>query len=433
MRTRLHSRGAAVLAAATALTALAGCSSSGSTGSSDSAGGKVTISFMETMAAAGQKATLEKLTSAFEQAHPKIKVNLVVQPDYATLHAKETAAASAGAAPTIGQVYPSWAADYAKSQVIVPVSGYAGTSSPSQLAGFYAGVRDELYLPDGTLWMWPFNKSVQVVYDNPDLLKAKNLSYPATWDQFASTAKALSTGGVTALSIDPGTSAGAGNGTLWLEDLAYDFGGAPFAKDGSPQFTSPAMVKALSYIVDLKKAGALAIGSNYPGETALAARKGVFDVSTSAGYTYETAAVGSKFSMGTEQLPAGPAGAVSTMSGTDLVMFAGASKDQQAAAWAYMQYLSAPAQQAQWAAGSGYLPVTAQALPLMSAYTAKNPWVLKAVAALQTAKSQAPYAWVDKSEGALAVAIQAAAENGTAPAQALAAAQQTAESAKAAG
>ncbi len=423
-----------LLATATALVAsfaLAGCGSSGSNGTS--ADGTTTIKFMETMAASTQKTTLEQLTKAFEKANPKIKVNLVVEPDYGTLQAKETAAVSAGDAPTIAQVYPDWAATFAKSQVILPVGTYAGSENPSQLGDFYAGVKKELYLPDGKLWMWPFNKSVEVMFDNPAMLKAKGVNYPKTWDEFAAAAKKVSGGNVTALSIDPGQSSGPAAGTVWLETLDYANGGTPFSSDGTPQFTSPQMVKALTLMADMKKSGALALGANYPGETAIAAQKGAFDIGSSAGFFYENQAVGGKFALGTQDLPVGPAGAANALQGTDLVMFAGASKDQQAAAWKYMQYLTAPVQQATWAAGTGYLPVTAKSLPSMSAYIAKNPWVPAAMSAMQTAKSDPPFAWVTKGEGALAVAIQDALDKGTAPAKALSAAQQTAVAAKAAG
>jgi multiple sugar transport system substrate-binding protein len=423
-----------LMATATALVAsfaLAGCGSSGSGGTS--ADGTTTISFMETMAASTQKTTLESLTKKFEAANPKIKVNLQVQPDYGTLQAKETASVSAGNAPTIAQVYPDWAATFAKSQVILPVSAYAGSSDPSQLSTFYTGVKNELYLPDGKLWMWPFNKSVEVMYDNPAMLKAKGLSYPATWDQFVSDAIKVSGGNVTAISTDPGQSSGAGAGTIWLETMDYANGGSPFAKDGTPQFTSPQMVKALTAFADLKKGHALAIGPNYPGETALAAKKGAFDLGSSAGYFYEGQAVGGKFAFGTQDLPAGPAGKANVLQGTDVVMFAGASKAQQAAAWKYMQFLTEPDSQATWAEGTGYLPVSAQSLPAMKSYIAKNPWVPAAMSAMQTAKSDPPFAWVTKAEGALAVAVQDVVDKGTAPAKALATAQQAAAAAKAAG
>ncbi|WP_035805118.1 extracellular solute-binding protein [Kitasatospora mediocidica] len=413
------------LAAVTVLAAVAGCSSSGSKSTdAGSSGGTTTISFMQIMINGSQKSTLVKLTNDFETANPNIKVNLEYQPDYGTLHAKETAAIAAHNAPTIGQVYEPWAAQFANSQVILPVSQYAGSDKPDQFNTFYAGVQKDLALPDGKNWMWPFNKSVQVIYSNSDLLKAKGLTAPTTWEQFATAAKAVSGNGVTGIAIDPGTTASPASGTLMFQALAASNGTPDFAPDGTPQLNSPAAVQALSYLVDLKKAGALQVGTNYPGEAALGAQKGLFDLSSAAGYYYENQAVGGKFAMGTAVLPTGSTGQpTNIMSGTNLVEFAGASKAQQAAGWKYMQFLASASSQAEWASQTGYLPVTAAALPLMSDFIAKNPYLPTAVGALAYAVAEPPYSWVAKAEGEEVVALQAALDTGTDPATALNTAQ----------
>ncbi|MFC1421100.1 extracellular solute-binding protein [Streptacidiphilus cavernicola] len=417
----------ALLAAATAVAALAGCSSSSPSstakGGDAASGGKTTISFMQAMSSGTQKSTLVALTTAFEKANPGITVDLQFQPDYGTLQAKETAAIAAHNAPTLGQAYESWAATYANSQVILPVSQYAGSDSPAGLSDFYTGVQNDLRLPDGKLWMWPFNKSVQVMFYNQDMLKAKNLTAPATWADFATAAKAVSGGGVTAISIDPGSSAAPGGGDTMFEALAAANGTPDFAKDGTPQFNSPAAVQALTYLADLKKAGALAVGSNYPGETALGAKKGAFDLSSVAGYYYENQAVGGKFTLGTEVLPTGSAGPSNIMTGTNLVMFASASSAQQAAGWKYMQFLASASSQAQWASTTGYLPVTAKALPLMGDFLAKNPYLNTAVSALAYAVPTPPFAWVSKAQGEEVVALQQVLEKGMDPKAALDAAQ----------
>ncbi|QMU67948.1 extracellular solute-binding protein [Streptacidiphilus sp. P02-A3a] len=420
----------ALLAAATALATLAGCSSSssGSTSSAGAAsGGKATISFMSIMDSGTQKSTLVALTNAFEKANPDITVNLEYQTSYGNLLAKETAGVSAHNAPTLGQVMESWAATFANSDAILPVSQYAGSGSPAGLAAFYTGVQNDLKLPDGKLWMWPFNKSVQVIYYNQDMLKAKGLTAPTTWDQFATDAKAVSGKGVTAISVDPGSNSSPGGGQTMFAALAAAYGTPDIAADGTPQLNSPAAIKALTFMQTLKNEGALAVGTNYPGETALGAQKGVFDLSSAAGYYYENLAVGSKFTLGTEVLPTGPSGApTNVMSGTNVAMFAGASAAQQAAGWKYMQFLASAASQAEWSEQTGYLPVTSAALPLMSSFIAKNPYMTTAVAALEYAVPQPAYSWVEQAEGEEVVAIQAALEKGTDPTTALNTAQKAA-------
>lgn len=420
-------RGTALLAAATAVAALAGCSSSSTSGSSTggaAGGGKTTISFMQIMGTGTQKSTLVKLTDDFEKANPDVTVNLEYEPDYGTLLAKETAAVAAHNAPTIGQAYESWAATFANAKAILPVSTYAGSDTPAGLSDFYTGVQNDLKLPDGKLWMWPFNKSVQVLFYNQDMLKAKGLTAPTTWTQFATEAKAVSGNGVTAISVDPGsTASGVGGGTVLFQALAAANGTPDFAKDGTPQLNSAAAVQSLAYLSDLKKSGALAVGTNYPGETALGAKKGAFDMSSAAGYYYENQAVGGKFTLGTEVLPTGSSGPSNIMTGTNLVMFASASAAQQKAGWAYMQFLASASSQAQWSSSTGYLPVTSKALPLMSSFLAKNPYMNTAVAALEYAVAEPPYSWVAKAEDEEIVAVQDVLEKGADPKTALDTAQ----------
>lgn len=420
MRRHLAVRVAALLAAgAVGAGALAGC---GSGGGSD-ANGKVTITFMETMSSGTLKSSMEYLTQQFHKQHPDITVQLDVKPDYATLHAKETAALAAQKPPTIAQVYEDWAAGYASSGVLVPLSGYAGSGD---LDALYGGVRKDLYLPGNKLYMWPFNKSVVIQYYNQQLLDSKKLPVPTTWDQFGTDAKAVSGNGTVGIAIDPGTSAGPAGGEAWYEILASSYGTPVFASNGKPQFTSDAARKALQYLVDLKKAGALSVGTNYPGQVALGSGKGLFDVSSVASYFYDKQAIGGKFPMGTAAVPAGPSGRANQMAGTNVVMFAKATDAQRKAAWTYMKYLTSPDAQAYWASHSGYLPVTPAALPKMADFLAQNPYQKTAAADLAIARTDPPYAWITEAQGDLAVAMQAALTGKQSVAAALAAAQQQA-------
>lgn len=411
----------AALAAAGAVGAgmLAGC---GSGGGSD-ANGKVTITFMETMSSGTLKTSMEYLTQQFHKQNPNITVQLDVKPDYATLHAKETAALAAQKPPTIGQAYEDWAATFANSGVLVPLDSYA---SSGDLNSLYGGVRKDLYLPGNKLYMWPFNKSVVIQYYNQKLLDSKKLPVPTSWDQFATDAKAVSKNGTVGIALDPGTSSGPAGGEELYEILATAYGSPLFADDGKPQFTSDGAVKAMQYLVDLKKAGALSVGSNYPGQTALGSGKGLFDVSSVASYFYDQQAVGGKFPMGTAALPAGPSGRANQMAGTNIVMFAKATDAQKKAAWTFMKYLSSADAQAYWASHSGYLPVTPAALPKMADFLAKNPYQKTAAADLAIAKTDPPYAWITEAQGDLAVAMQSALSGKQSAAAALASAQQQA-------
>jgi len=118
------------------------------------------------------------------------------------------------------------------------------------------------------------------------------------------------------------------------------------------------------------------------------------------------------------------------MAGANVVVYSSATEQQQAAAWTFLQYLASPTEQAIWAAGTGYLPVTAQALtdPAMSTFVAQNPYVTAAANSLSTAFVDPPYQWVTDCETNLETAMEAILDNGTAPSSALGTAQSSCQS-----
>jgi ABC-type glycerol-3-phosphate transport system substrate-binding protein len=387
----------------------------GATASSKST---INISFMEAMASGTQKPSLDLLTKRFEAQHPNVKVTLIAEPNYGVLQQKEQAAIAAGNPPTIGQAYENWAAGYANAKAIIPLTGYVNNKKlgvlPADQKQIWKGVWKDLFLPDGKIWMWPFNKSDYVMYYNADKLAKAGLQVPKTWVQFATVAKALTKNGNWAWSTDTGTLAAPADGTIVLMAMIHAFGGDWIA-NGKPTLNTPAAIKALGYLADLKKSGALQIGTNYPGETALGAGRSAFDLSTIAGYPYELAADGGKFSMKVAALPTGRNGEGNAMAGTNIVIFSKASNAERSAAWQYMKFLSEPRQTAYWAERTGYLPVSKKALPVMKRYIASQ--------SLNVARGNPPYDWWTVAEGQLATAEQAVLDNGGDPAHALAAAQ----------
>jgi multiple sugar transport system substrate-binding protein len=424
-------------AAAVALLAVSACAGGGSTGSSAASAPAakitkpVTITFDEVESSGTLKTEMTTLVAAFEKANPKITVTLVPYATYGPLYTAERAQVAAGKAPTIGQAYEDEASTFAQAGSIVPISQVAGTAKPAELSTFYAGVQKDLYLSDGKMWMWPFSKSLQLLFYNATLLKQDGIAVPTTWPQFLAALKTASKGGVIGTTIDPGSTAGTTSGEEWLEELAAANGTPVYTASGAPQFTSPAAESALASLVSLKKAGALATGTNFPGETALGAKKGLVDISSSAGYYYEAQAVGNKFPLTTTVLPSGTAGSPDEMAGGNIVVFSSATAEQKAAAWKFMAYLATPQVQAQWSSATGYYPETALALtqPAMAKYLAQNPWVKTTIGGLNSAITDPPDTWVTACGGDLSNALSAAL-SGTSPAAALQTAQTACATAK---
>ena len=414
------------LLAAVAVLLVAGVAAFAAYGATARSHDTINITFMEAMSSGKQKPALDLLTKRFEAQNPNVKVTLIAEPNYGVLLQKEQAAVAAGNPPTIGQAYENWAAGFADAKAIIPIGGYVNNSKigvkPADQKQIWKGVWKDLFLPDGKLWMWPFNKSDYVVYYNADKLAKAGLAVPTTWVQYATVAKKLSGNGSWAESLDTGTLAAPANGTFVYLSLVRALGG-DWLQNGKPDFDTKPFIKALGFLADLKKSGALQIGTNYPGETALGAGRSAFDLSTVAGYPYVLAAVGGKFSMKVAPMFTGRNGQGNSLQGTNIVIFSKSSNTQRAAAWKYMKFLSEPRQTAYWAEETGYLPVTKEALPVMKRYIAAHPYQQIAAQSLQVAAGSPPYAWWTQAVGYIAEAMQQVLDNGGDPAHALATAQ----------
>jgi len=423
---RLVTGGAAAVSALMLVTGWSSAASAAPSAREHAAKAKpVTITFMEAMSSGTQKPALAHLVGEFEKANPGVTVNLEVEPSYGVLQEKEEASVAAGDPPTIGQAYENWAASFAASKAIVPltsyISGKDGVTKATEDA-FWAGVWKDQFLPDGKVWMWPFNKSDYVAYYNATMLKKAGIAMPTTWAAYAKAAKALTKGPDWAESIDTGTSTAPENGTYLYLVLVKAFGGT-WTKGGEPTFDTAAGVKAMTYLQDLVKEGAVKIGTDYPGQTALDAGRAAFDLSTVASYPYNVEGIGKKFQMQVAALPSGPAGAANAMEGTNIVVFAHNSPAQQLAGWELMKWLAEPAQTAYWAEQTGYLPVTRDALALMKSYDATHAYQEIAAESLQYAQGTPAYAWWTEAIGDVANAMDAVLVGHASPAQALATAQ----------
>ena len=406
---------------------------SNSASGSGSVSKTTTISFMEVMSSGKLQTAMKSLTSQFEKSHPNIQVNLVPEPSYSVLETKIEAVVAAGDPPTMAQAYESWANGYAQAGAIIPltsfVSGKDGISASAQ-KDFWPQLWQDQFLPDGKMWMLPFNKSDFVMYYNQNMLTAQHLSVPTTWTQFSEVCQHLTNTAQNhwGVSIDPGSASGASNGTYLYVALIRAFGGH-LMQNGKPDFNSPQAQQAMQYLLHLYQSGALKLGTNYPGQTALGAGHSGFDLSTIASYYYNEQAIGGKFKMGVAALPQGPAGQGNVMQGTNLVIFSKATPTQQQAAWTFMKWLTEPQQTAYWASHTGYLPVRQSAIPLMSSYYATHPYQKIAADALAEAKPTPPYVGMDQAIAALGNALQAVLTDHTPIPVALSKAQTQAEAA----
>jgi multiple sugar transport system substrate-binding protein len=370
----------------------------------------VTITFMEAMSSGTLVKAMQALTQQFNRSHPGITVELIPEPSYSVLAEKEQAAIAAGNPPTIGQAYEDWAATYAASKAIVPLTGFVNGKngvSAAYKADMWPEIWRDQFLPDGKMWMWPFNKSDFVMYYNATWLQQLKANPPKTWSQLGALAETVTnkSKGTWGLSMDPGGTSGPANGTYVYVALLRAFGGH-LMQHGRIAWASPAGVKAMEFLKTLYDKGALQLGTNYPGQTALDAGHTLFDLSTIASYYYIATGKSGNFTVGTAPFPAGPAGEGNVLQGTNIVMFARSTAAQKEAAWTFMKWLTEPAQTAYWATHTGYLPVVRSALHLMKGYYATHPYQKIAAESLAYARPVPPVPGFEQATGILGEAIQ---------------------------
>ncbi|WP_253718403.1 extracellular solute-binding protein [Thermus scotoductus] len=205
------------------------------------------------------------------------------------------------------------------------------------------------------------------VGSNADALRPKGAKVPATLEEFVALSKKLSQA--------------EGGPVYWFQPDASTFAyfffnlGGSYLKNGKLVLNSKEAVEALTLLQNgVKEGWAKAITSGYINQN-LGSGPYAFSVDTSAGYTYYRQ--GAKFDLGVATLPGRTKGqpGFGLVQGTNLVVFRQASKEEQAVAKDFLQFVLSPRAQAVFATATGYVPVTEGALKdaVYQTYATENP------------------------------------------------------------
>jgi len=307
------------------------------------------------------RAALENLAVEFNKMHEgKGCVRPISQGGYRDLSTKIKAAFAAGNLPALAQAFENNIALYLEADALMPLDDVI--SDLDQLNPLFVNV----VRFDGKLYGLPFNKSVQILYFNRDLLSKHGLKVPKTISELIEDAKKISAAeGEPVYWLRPDTSTFA----YWFFNM-----GGNYLHDGKIVVNSPEAVKALETLVaGIKDGWAKAITSGYINQNF---GNGVYGFSTdsSAGYSYYLKAA--KFDLGIATLPGnGGKPGLGLVQGTDLIIFEDASDAQKKLAGEFINFVSSPKAQALFSAATGYVPVNLKAIeePALQDYLMDNP------------------------------------------------------------
>ncbi|WP_026555168.1 sugar ABC transporter substrate-binding protein [Arthrobacter sp. 35W] len=250
--TKKHLR-LAVMTAAIALAAT-GCAPGATTpvGADGKATGSVTLWMYPVIKdEAKSKEFWNKTEADFEASHPGIDLKIELQ-TFDKRDAQMSAALAANSGPDIALVTPDQAATYITVGGLQPVDDAVANSRDAFFPGTLkaATFDDELY---GV----PLFQNINTTVYNTKVFADAGLALPKTWDDVLAAAPVLAAKGISVMDY-----AGSPEQTLNLSyyPFLWQAGGTVFSKDGkNVEFDSDAGVKALQFLVDLNKAGGLPV------------------------------------------------------------------------------------------------------------------------------------------------------------------------------
>lgn len=296
------------------------------------------------------KTALENLVVEFNRTqNGQVCVRPIAQGNYRDLSTKIKAAFASGKVPVMAQAFENNMALYLESDALTPMSA---------LGVDLKGV-NPLFVNAVTFnkqaYGVPFNKSIQILYFNRDLLKKYNAKVPTTIEGFISTAKQISQGEKAPVYFfQPDTS----TFSYWFFTL-----GGSYLQNGKLVLNSPKAVETLELLVQGVKDGwARPITSGF-----INANFGVgpfaFSTDTSAGYSFYLQAA--KFDLGVATLPGrtDKQPGFGLVQGTNLVVFKRADEKEKKVAADFLKFVISPRVQAVFGVATNYVPVNLARAP----------------------------------------------------------------------
>jgi sn-glycerol 3-phosphate transport system substrate-binding protein len=365
--------------------------------------GTVTINFWESMPRANGE-EMRKLTDQFNASQSKIHVNLVEQTSYQETFQKYRSGLSNGQLPDIAMLTDTDTQAAVDTQSFIPVQTCmtaahfkTGDLLPRALA---------YWKINRTQWGMPFGVSGPVLFYNKKAFTAAGLDPnkpPATLPELVATAKTLK------------DKTGAGMGMVldswhllsWLatgNQVAVNNNNGRTSRANKAAFNSSAGQAVFNALSQMKKDGSVQTNSVQGAgryDNLLGAGSGKYsmtiDTSAALGTIQQLLATGQypNVDVGVAPLPrvfakAGKGGV--QPAGNGLWITKKATSAKQAAAWQYIAFLTSSASQADWSAGTGYIPLRTSAAksPTITALWAATPGF--SVPYTQLTKGTASYA-----------------------------------------
>jgi sn-glycerol 3-phosphate transport system substrate-binding protein len=369
---------------------------------------------------------IDGMIKQFHEAHPDITISAVYAGNYDETRVRAISAARSGAGAQVAVLGALDTHDLIDQDMIEPFDTLPGVDK-NWLKGFYPALMANSTV-GGHVWGVPFQRSTIVMYYNKDMFRAAGLDPnqpPKTWQEMVGDAKKLTTKDHHGVMI-PSTGF-----PYWMFQAIAIENNAALMNDAGTKvfFNSPGAVAALTSWRALAADDKVSPTGTIDWSTL---RQAFVQGQTAMMWhtTGNLTAVKkeAKFDFGVAMLPANQR-AGSPTGGGNFVLFKGASDEQRKAASTFIEWMTAPAQAAQWSIATGYVGTSdaAYQTPALRDYGQSFPQAMVARDQLKVAVPELSTHASARVREALNNALQAALTGSATPQAALDNAQSSAE------
>ncbi|MEG1640938.1 MAG: sugar ABC transporter substrate-binding protein [Ruthenibacterium sp.] len=206
----------------------------------------ITLTMWHSFTQEDRGAAIQSMADEFTKLHPNVTINLEVFP-WATFDTKWKTGLSAGELPDISTVLPEGVMMMSQSDCLEPLDdmiaemGNPFVEKPLEALSF-----------NGKTLAVPFYAHARVLWYRTDVLEKNNIEPPKTLDELLAAAQKITkTGEMYGMAVPMKKTDF--YATIYTYIVSKGLGGHMLNKDGKADLTSPEMLQAIQYLVDMYK------------------------------------------------------------------------------------------------------------------------------------------------------------------------------------
>ncbi|MGM0607099.1 MAG: ABC transporter substrate-binding protein [Candidatus Muiribacteriota bacterium] len=297
-----------------------------------------------------------EMIDEFNGLHEDIHINAEFMGNYGALSQRLMASAQVQNSPTISQAYEAWTDNFIQAELLKPLSNFIKKDQIDIDDFFPAMINSNTF--EGKIYSFPFNKSMQVMYVNLDILEKFDINeIPSTYDELIKVYETLHQ------NEQMGTAFSAKDSWTLFNMILQRGGRLTDEAETRGYFDSKANIESLKFMRSIIENDYGFLTQNHDHQTEFIREQVAIIIASSVSKVFMEDSI--TFNWASAPLPEAEKKA-SILSGTNIVMFDNnpdnCTPEQQEAAWKFIKWFTAAEQTARWSINTNYMPVRYSAL-----------------------------------------------------------------------